>query len=89
MPIHVTPHATTMTGEGITRYRLLTMIQGIKLEMKGMRLTRGVSCYTLAKREFGFKGNRQKVLDALVAYTSVHHMGVAVTRDDCDDEEKP
>ncbi len=87
MPIHIDPHGVTLTGEGITRYRLLTIISGIKLEMKGLRLTRGVSCYALAKREFGFKGNRAKVLAQLVAYTSVHHMSVEVTRDGFDEEE--
>ena len=27
-----------------------------------MRLTRGVSCYALAKKEYGLKGNRMRVL---------------------------
>jgi hypothetical protein len=30
-----------------------------------MRLTRRISCYALAKKEYGLKGNREKVLAAL------------------------
>jgi hypothetical protein len=41
---------------------------GLKFEIKTngkMRLTRNISCYALAKREYGLKGNREKVLAAL------------------------
>lgn len=91
MPIHVSKHATVMTGEGITRFRLLTLISGLRLEINcpGMRLTRGVSCYALAKREFGFRGNRAKVLAQLEAYASVQHMGVKVTHEESDDDGQP
>ena len=49
--------------EQIQMARYLTMRSGLKLEIQGMRLTRGVSCYKLIKDTFGLKGSKQKVLD--------------------------
>ena len=49
--------------EQIEMARYLTMRAGLQLEVKGMRLTRGVSCYKIVKDTFGLKGNKQKVLD--------------------------
>lgn len=52
----------TITGEHIDIYRLLTIRQGLKAEAMGMRLTsRAPSCLSIVKKEFGFKGNLQKV----------------------------
>ncbi len=54
--------AIIITGESINVYRLLTIRMGLKLEAKGMRLTaKAPSCLSIVKREFGFKGNREKV----------------------------
>ena len=59
------------TPEQICAYRELMIYNGLKFEIKTaargtpMRLTRGVSCYALAKKEYGLKGNREKVLAAL------------------------
>tara|TARA_R100001509_G_scaffold51125_1_gene28076 strand:+ start:1068 stop:1283 length:216 start_codon:yes stop_codon:yes gene_type:complete len=46
----------------ITNYRHKVLLSGLKLELDGMSLTRGRSCYSIIKKEFGLKGNRQKVL---------------------------
>jgi len=54
-----------ITGEDIPLFRLLVMRSGLQLEIKGMRLSRGRTCYALAKSEFGFRGNREKVLTQL------------------------
>ena len=55
-----------ITGqEQIARARLLTLRAGLKLEVHGMRMTRGRTCYSIVKEEFGLKGNKQKVLDQL------------------------
>jgi hypothetical protein len=54
-----------ITGRGIALYRLLTLRSGLKLEMKGLRLTRGSTCYAIAKRELGLTGSREKVLEKL------------------------
>jgi len=43
--------------------RLLTMRAGLRLELKGLQMTRGVSCYALVKQETGLKGSKQKVYD--------------------------
>ncbi len=55
----------SITGEHIGLYRLMTMRQGLKLEIQGMRLVRGRTCYAIVKEEFGFKGNKGKVLAQL------------------------
>jgi len=53
------------TPEQIQMARYLTMRSGLKLEIQGLRLTRGVNCYKMVKDTFGFKGSKQKVLDQL------------------------
>lgn len=56
------------TPEKICAYRELMIYSGLKFEINTngkMRLTRNISCYALAKREYGLKGNREKVLAAL------------------------
>ena len=52
---------SAITGENIARFRMYTLYQGLKLEMKGIRMNRGRTAYSLLKDE-GFKGNREKVL---------------------------
>ena len=62
-------HGTmVITGEHIPLYRLMVMASGLKLEIKGIRYSRGRTCYALAKSEFGFKGNKTKVLEQLEAH---------------------
>jgi hypothetical protein len=59
----------TITGDDIQIYRLLTIRQGLRLEMDGLRITnRGSTCYAIARKEFGFRGNRAKVLAQLNDY---------------------
>lgn len=63
MSITIGKHGSvTFDSEAVSLYRLMTLVQGLKLETKGMKLTRGVSCYAIAKKEFGLKGNKQSVL---------------------------
>jgi hypothetical protein len=47
----------------IQSFRLITLLSGIRAELKGFRLTRGRTCYSMVKQEFGLKGNKQKVYD--------------------------
>jgi hypothetical protein len=56
-----------ITGESIALYRLMTLRRGIMMEAKGLRLTRGRSCLSIVKSEFGWKGNRDKILSLLEA----------------------
>ena len=54
----------TLQGEDqMLGARLLTMRAGLRMELKGLRMIRGVSCYALVKQETGLKGSKQKVYD--------------------------
>lgn len=50
----------------IDNFRILTLIQGLKLEMKGLKMSRGRSCYQTIKNEFGLKGSREKVYNHMI-----------------------
>jgi hypothetical protein len=49
------------TPEAISAYRLLMLASKLKLETKGLKCS-GKSAYSIIKREFDLKGNKQKVL---------------------------
>jgi hypothetical protein len=51
------------TPEQIAGFRMLTLLAGLKLEVRGLRKS-GRSCYQIVKQEFGLTGNRRQVLDA-------------------------
>ena len=57
----------TVTKSSMPMYRMLLMLNGLKMETETngrLRLTgKAPTCYTLVKREYGLKGNLQKVLD--------------------------
>ena len=50
--------------EEIQSFRMKTLRSALKLEILGMK-RRGRSVYSIIKEEFGFKGNKQKVLQQL------------------------
>lgn len=54
-----------VTGpQDVNLYRLLTLKKGLELEIRtGMQLTRGPSASARIKKEFGLRGNKQRVLD--------------------------
>jgi hypothetical protein len=53
------------TPQKIEAFRLRSLRQGLKLEMKGMRLTaKGKTCYAILKG-MGYKGTKQQVFDAV------------------------
>tara|TARA_R100001082_G_C4356636_1_gene157202 strand:- start:1216 stop:1455 length:240 start_codon:yes stop_codon:yes gene_type:complete len=56
-----------ITGKAIPLYRLHVLRKGIYLEGKGLKLSRGRSCLAIVKKEFGWKGNREKILGMLNA----------------------
>jgi len=61
--------ATVITGkENILAYRERVLLSGLKLETKGMKMSRGKSCYAIVKQEYGFKGSKQKVYEQLKAH---------------------
>ena len=43
-------------------FRLLTLRKGLQLEIRGMRVSRGRSCYSIIKSECGLTGSRATVL---------------------------
>jgi hypothetical protein len=66
MGIEVNDGGIAITGEeSIALYRLMTLRRGIQMEAKGMKLSRGRSCLSIVKKEFGWKGNRDKILSLL------------------------
>lgn len=60
---------TVITGkENILNVRLLTLRSALKLEIVGLKRGRGRSVYSIIKSEFGFKGNKQRVLEQFEAH---------------------
>jgi hypothetical protein len=51
--------------EQIEHFRFLTLRQGLKLEIKGLRMSRGASAYAIIKAELGLKGSRISVFNQL------------------------
>lgn len=74
----------TIVGEGIAMLRLLTIARGIKLEGIGLKLTRGVSCLAIAKREFGFKGSRAKVYEQVLEMIREHQKKAEIAPEELD-----
>lgn len=61
--------AVIFTGKDVDTYRLLTIRMGLRTEALGMRLTsKAPSCLSIVKKEFCFKGNREKVTAQFEAY---------------------
>ena len=59
--------AITLTGTQIDDYHSRMILNGLYMEVKhNMRLTaKAPSCYSLAKKEYGLKGNKTKVYNQL------------------------
>ena len=49
--------------EQIEMFRYKTLLRGLRLETQGLQMSRGRSCYSIIKQEFGLKGSKQKVYD--------------------------
>lgn len=57
----LTTMATVLTGDAITRHRLKVLACALRLECKGMKRN-GPSAYSIIKREYNLKGNKESVL---------------------------
>jgi hypothetical protein len=66
---------TTMIGNEIAGARALTMKAGLRLEIVGLRVSRGVSMYAMVQKEFGFRGNKQRVFDQLSQWCDSNLLG--------------
>ena len=49
--------------EQIELYQMLVLRQALKLEMMGLKMSKGKTAYFAIKKIFNLNGNRQKVLD--------------------------
>ena len=49
----------------IATFRYCTMLRGLGLEIKGMRVSRGMTMYALIKKELGLKGTKTAVYNDL------------------------
>jgi hypothetical protein len=56
----------TVTGDGIKLFHLISQYRAIMLEGKGLRF-KGGSIMAHCKRTYNLSGNRQKVLDGMLA----------------------
>jgi hypothetical protein len=73
---------TVITGaEDIAFFRLVALRSALRLELVGLRVNRNVNAYAIAKREFGFKGSKQKVYDQLCAYVEQVRQARALAAD--------
>ena len=53
------------TPDQIQHFRTLTLLSMLKLEIKGLRVSRGKTAYSMIKREFDLKGNKVSVYNQL------------------------
>ena len=51
------------TTEKIALYQMLVLRSALKLEIRGLKMSRGRTAYSAIKQIFNIKGSRQKVLD--------------------------
>lgn len=58
----------------IALYRLATLRSMLRLEIKGLKRSRGPSAYSILKNEYGLRGTRQQVLDEVVSLLQNVHV---------------
>ena len=61
--------------EQIALYQMLVLRSALKLEMVGIKMSRGKTAYSAIKHLFNIKGNRQKVLDIFNDIIEVQQKG--------------
>ena len=61
--------------EQIELYQMLVLRSALKLEMLGIKTSRGKTAYSAIKYLFNLKGSRQKVLDILNEIIEVQQKG--------------
>lgn len=67
--VETTPNGTTVfSGANATRvYQLIAQRSAMKLEIRGMHHSSGRSVIAMVKRDYGFTGNKQRVLEQFEA----------------------
>jgi len=66
------------TPETINAFRLLSLKGALKMEVSGMKASRGFSAFKVVKAEFGFKGSKASVLAQFESH--LRGIGVLVTK---------
>ena len=51
------------TPEKIDLYRMLVLRSLLKLEIKGIKMSKGRTAYATIKKEYNIRGSRKRVLD--------------------------
>jgi len=49
----------------IHAFRYMTILRGLGLEIKGLKVSRGMTMYALIKKELGLKGTKTEVYNEL------------------------
>lgn len=65
--IEQTEGGTVITGVHTQLFVMLAQRGALQLEMHGIKMSRGRSAFAVVKETYGFKGNREKVLEQLDA----------------------
>jgi hypothetical protein len=58
---------TVITGKGIDMYGLLALRGALKMQVAGLKMSRGMSATQLGKRKYGLKGQAKTMLTAVEA----------------------
>ena len=61
--------------EQIALYQMLVLRSALKLEMVGLKMSKGRTAYSAIKQMFSIKGNRQKVLNIFNEIIEVQQKG--------------
>lgn len=73
----------TFTGAGIAMLRETMMLRCLSAEIKGIKMVRH-SVYAQVKREYGFKGSKEKVLQQLIDHIKGKMKEAGATEQDID-----
>jgi hypothetical protein len=61
----MTQSAILTTPEQINHFRNLTLLSMLKLEIKGLKVSKGKTAYSIIKTEFKLRGNKTAVYNQL------------------------
>jgi len=55
--------STVITGDDTILFSIIALESALRLEARGMRLSRGRSAYAIVKARYELKGNKKQVLE--------------------------
>jgi len=76
----LTNKGTSFDGPAeVFAFRDITLLRGLYMECAtGMKMSRGVNCYAIAKREYKLKGAKKRVFEQLAEIMKAKH-GIDLT----------